>query len=415
MVRPSFWIVGVSCLAMFHLDARRVQALSRWNVPGDLFFGAPCHPSLTLLPYTPVPNHRASSKPAYSTLSRPLSRVELVTSPSLHILPRDPNLPSTLRRRSSDLTPNPSYAHPHRALESEDSFRLRFTAYNTTFNLHLVPNLELFHPYATLTVVDEDGEKTVSPLNHDDFRIYRGVVIDEALTERRLMEDTVGVWRDHYDLDSETQKGALGWARIVMRHDYSADSPHPVFEGGFSYNRDIYHIKTTHTFRLTKRTGDPDPSHPELLSNPHTSMVIFRDSDQIQPSLDPSDSILPHSLNPRGSPDLDFHFLSTPEPADAACGADELHFNSHPSNPARALRRQRLGISSVTSPFSGLNQRGVFEEDWPFGLPSHQINRRSTVFGAARGVPAAARFVRRQADTTGCPTGRLSMCRVLAA
>lgn len=83
-----------------------------------------------------------------------------------------------------------------------------------------MPNLELFHPHATLTVVDEDGEETVSPLNHDDFRIYRGVVIDEALTERRLMEDTVGVWRDHYDLDGETQKGVLGWARIVMRHDY---------------------------------------------------------------------------------------------------------------------------------------------------------------------------------------------------
>ncbi|RUS24194.1 hypothetical protein BC938DRAFT_473965, partial [Jimgerdemannia flammicorona] len=311
--------------------------------------------------------------PAHNHLSYPLGVVESISSPTLHILPRDPNNPSTLRRRSSNITPNPSYAHPHRTLEPEDSFRLRFTAYNSTFSLHLVPNLELFHPDATLTIVSEDGDETISKLDHDDFRIYRGVVVDETVTERRLMEDTVGV--------SPTSRFKPSFLPIFPNPLPSADSSHPVFEGAFSHNQDIYHIKTVHTFRLTRRSDDPDPFHLDRKS-PHTSMFIYRDSDQLD--------------NPYGSSSHHRRRSFDEPPHATECGADDLRFNTHISNPARSLRRERLGAIPAASPFgyAGLGRRvGDLDENWEFEY-------------ANRGpASAAAKFVKRAVNTTGCPTG----------
>jgi hypothetical protein len=44
--------------------------------------------------------------------------------------------------------------------------------------------------------VDPSGEEVTSPLHHEDYRIYKGEV-----------------------LDSFNPKQELGWARIIIRHD----------------------------------------------------------------------------------------------------------------------------------------------------------------------------------------------------
>jgi hypothetical protein len=114
-----------------------------------------------------------------------------------------------------DTTPNPHRSAKVHELRHDDSIRLQFSAFNTTFNLHMIPNLELFHPNAVFHL-ESSGSQS---LRHEDFRIYRGVVVDTAYSEARWTEEQTGVWRDRYSLDTDTSLGVLGWARIVVRHD----------------------------------------------------------------------------------------------------------------------------------------------------------------------------------------------------
>lgn len=79
----------------------------------------------------------------------------------------------------------------------------------------MIPNLELFHPNAVFHT-ESSGSQS---LKHEDYRIYRGVVVDAAYTDARWAEEQIGVWRDRYSLDIDTSEGVLGWARIVVRHD----------------------------------------------------------------------------------------------------------------------------------------------------------------------------------------------------
>jgi hypothetical protein len=54
----------------------------------------------------------------------------------------------------------------------------------------------LFHPDASTVVADEHGNEVTSSLQHEDYRIYKGAVLD--------------------DLDTMEEQG---WARIIIRHD----------------------------------------------------------------------------------------------------------------------------------------------------------------------------------------------------
>lgn len=112
--------------------------------------------------------------------------MESVESPTIRITPR--------KFIARDVSPNPHYVPHFTSLRHDDSFQLQFNAYNSTIRLSLAPNTELFHPEASVVIVDEDGSQTTSSLIHEDYRIYKGSVLNEN-------EDEVG------------------WARVVVRHD----------------------------------------------------------------------------------------------------------------------------------------------------------------------------------------------------
>jgi hypothetical protein len=112
--------------------------------------------------------------------------VESIESPALKITPR--------KFIARDVSPNPHYVPQFKSLRHDDSFQLQFRAYNSTIKLSLTPNTELFHPEASLVVVDVDGVESASSLIHEDYRIFKGTVIEE-------------------------NDEAIGWARIIVRHD----------------------------------------------------------------------------------------------------------------------------------------------------------------------------------------------------
>ncbi|KAG0178510.1 hypothetical protein DFQ29_003385 [Apophysomyces sp. BC1021] len=162
--------------------------------------------------------------------------------------------------------PNPSFEPSFRAIEHDDVLRLVVQAYNQTFHLHLTPNLDLFHPEA---VTFRDGQ--AEPLRPEQFRVFRGHVVDDRFTDQRWLADQADVVRDEFDDDD--QQGVLGWARVVLRQDLNhIDSP--VFEGAFQTRDDLYHIKATYNYKLSKRTDDATLTNEE---NAH--MVVYRDSD----------------------------------------------------------------------------------------------------------------------------------------
>ncbi|KAG2175963.1 hypothetical protein INT44_000441, partial [Umbelopsis vinacea] len=103
----------------------------------------------------------------------------------------------------------PSY----KELRHDDSFRLKFKAFNTTFHLHLMPNRELFHHEAFL-VIDNDNLNR-QPLRQKDYRIYKGVVIPPHISDRQLALADIGVLNHLW----EDEAMYSGWARIVVRHD----------------------------------------------------------------------------------------------------------------------------------------------------------------------------------------------------
>ncbi|KAI8330144.1 Metallo-peptidase family M12-domain-containing protein [Choanephora cucurbitarum] len=126
-----------------------------------------------------------------------------------------------------------------------DSILLEFSAFDQPIQLHLSYNMELFHPQAETTIFNSDGSKQATErLVAEDYAVYKGYV--SPFTHQ--------------------------WARIVMRNDLMHDGA-VVFEGAFSLGFDIYHIKTTNNYQLAKRHDDP--------TAPASSMIVFRDSDQI--------------------------------------------------------------------------------------------------------------------------------------
>ncbi|KAI8099578.1 Metallo-peptidase family M12-domain-containing protein [Halteromyces radiatus] len=203
----------------------------------------------------------------HSLNNRRLLRVEALTKVKLDIAPRPD---SFFTKRS--LTPNRQYQPRAQSIEHDDILRLAFQAYNQTHHLHLVPNQDLFHPEA-VTVID--GKQT--SLNHQEYRVYRGYVVDPKLSEQRWTEDQAGLWRDYA---MEQDHGILGWARILVRHDIKHDLAYPVFEGAFMVNEDTYHVKASQNYQRVKRSDDADLHHGYDTKN-DVHMVIYRDSDTV--------------------------------------------------------------------------------------------------------------------------------------
>ncbi|CAJ0646015.1 1515_t:CDS:10 [Entrophospora sp. SA101] len=210
---------------------------------------------------------------ADSYSSNPLTYLEFVSDPSIDILPRNRFESHNQEYLIQDLD--------DKSLRHDDSMRIRFIAFNRTFNLHLEPHYDLLHPEATITIHHADDTSTTTRLLLDDHRLYKGYLLDVKFTDKRLTEDMIGLKRKSLSEELFGSVGVLGWASIHVHDDGSRSNRKPIFEGAFSYNNDIYHIKTIENFKITRFRDDP--AIPNLsarhINHRYATMVIFRDSD----------------------------------------------------------------------------------------------------------------------------------------
>ncbi|RHZ61686.1 hypothetical protein Glove_346g184 [Diversispora epigaea] len=219
---------------------------------------------------------------ATSFASRPLTYLEFVGNPKIEIYPRD--------RFSSPSSSSSSSSSQNLKLRHDDSMRIQFIAFNKTFNLHLEPNIDLFHPKATITIHHADKTSTTKRLVPNDYRIYKGFLLDTESTDRRLNEDIIGIKRkDLLFEELSNSVGVLGWARISVLDDGNDDDNdgrkkkrHPTFEGTFSYKNELYNIHSIRNFKISQHFDDPEI--PNISARPifhrDATMVIYRDSDK---------------------------------------------------------------------------------------------------------------------------------------
>ncbi|KAI8885638.1 hypothetical protein K501DRAFT_270575 [Backusella circina FSU 941] len=140
-------------------------------------------------------------------------------------------------------------------LQEEKGVKLEFTAFDKRILLNLDRNGELFHPNASVTIFNKHATiESIELLEPSDYSIYKG----------------------------HTNNNRDEWARITLRQDLEHLYPFPVFEGAFTLNSEIYHVKTRRNFKLSKRNDDPEPS--DL-----SPMVIYKDSDQYHPTMEKRD------------------------------------------------------------------------------------------------------------------------------
>lgn len=134
-----------------------------------------------------------------------LKRAVALEEPILEIVDR----PLPIGRFKAKRDNRPS----HTDLRHDDSFRLKFKAFNATFYLHLMPNRDILHQDAFFTVDNDDTTKKA--LRREDYRIYKGAVLPFNLSDRQLGLADIGVanylWED--------EALSLGWARVVVRND----------------------------------------------------------------------------------------------------------------------------------------------------------------------------------------------------
>ncbi|KAF9429445.1 hypothetical protein BGZ76_001283 [Entomortierella beljakovae] len=205
---------------------------------------------------------------AHSSEWPAITRSEHVLNLHHEILPRITTDPFAKR----SLNQLPSVASD--IISRLDTFRIQFSAFNSTFHLYLEPNTELIHP-------DSDLGPNIS---HDDIKAFKGVVLqDEKHSDRkweRAATTSQVVKRSIEHMLHE--EGVLGWARVMVEHDTDS-SEGLILRGAFMANDDTYHINTRHVYHVQKRSDDALPPEASLGSN----LIIYRDSDLYKPTLNP--------------------------------------------------------------------------------------------------------------------------------
>lgn len=247
---------------------------------------------------------------------RPLKRIAHPSTLALEILPRRPSLSGFYAKRS--------YSIHSPILQHSDSFRLKLSAFGDTFHLHLRPNEHLIHPAARINYykTGPNGQSVLShtePLLRESVKAYWGEVVPEDISSDRMREDAAGV------APRPSGKSPLGWARIVVHHQGNvAKGQPPSFEGAFSVNGIVHHVKTKDNYVRNKHVLDPDVV---VDDDPDAMLVIFRDADMMTP----------HEYLSRLQ-DLDSGYNI--HAYGGTCAHDALDFNSDPLlNPV--LRKQR--------------------------------------------------------------------------
>ena len=258
---------------------------------------------------------------ASSAPPRPLRRLAQPSIHRLEILPRS----LSLQQRSHVPSSAPRIPPNSLVLQHFDSFRLILAVFDQTFHLHLHPNPHILHSSAHINYYTNgpNGETVLDrtePLLRSSVKAYWGDVILPHLSHGRMREDSIGGL-----LNSESQP--LGWARIMVHHqgDVDAGLP-PVFEGAFSVNGDIHHVMTKENYLRTKHPLDPHiHQHTE---DPSSSLVVFRDSDIMNPD---EEIEFRASGIPFSSSDYELDRFPMSEPNASSCSHDRLKWNSDPS------------------------------------------------------------------------------------
>ncbi|CAL1697050.1 unnamed protein product [Somion occarium] len=299
---------------------------------------------------------------ATSSPPRPLKRIAHPSTLALEILPRRPSSSGNYGKRSFPID-EPTLQHT-------DSFRLKLTAFDDTYYLHLRPNEHLIHPAARIKYykTGPNGDSILShtePLLPQSIKAYWGEVIPADVSPDRMREDAAGVWL------RPSGKSELGWARITVHHQGDIHRGiAPSFEGAFSVNGVVHHVMTKENYLRNKHHLDPHV----ISMDEDSSLVIFRDSDIMSP----------HEYH--AVQGLDSQPIPKPP---KACGHDRLKYNTDPSqNPA--LRRPAPPPTSPWyDPFRFLDTRA----------PNATLVRRDDVAGGGMGI----NFQDHIGDTVGCP------------
>ncbi|KAH9177006.1 Metallo-peptidase family M12-domain-containing protein [Lactarius sanguifluus] len=209
-----------------------------------------------------------------SSAQRPLKRISHPSTLAIEIYPR-----TTLSHSS----PNHARAVPpdSTTLHHSDSFRLTLTAFGETFHLHLRPNDQLVHPSARIVYYDTNpaGQSVLShtePLVPSSIKAYWGEVVPAHASAERMRIDAARALYSAGDI--------LGWARITVHDqgDAHAGRP-PVFEGAFSVRGINHHVLTRDSYLRNRDALDPHPLTRDLDSDPDGGLVIWRDSDVMDP------------------------------------------------------------------------------------------------------------------------------------
>ncbi|KAG9050963.1 hypothetical protein FS837_000626 [Tulasnella sp. UAMH 9824] len=220
-----------------------------------------------------------------------------------------------------------------------DSFRLTLRAFDQTYHLHLRPNEALFHPNARINHYSPNGEIVrTEPLLRSDYKVYEGEVVSPGRTAERWNEDSTG------GLISQVRR-ELGWARIIVHDQGDAKAGRaPVYEGAFSANGIVHHIKTRENYVRHRRRGlDVD------VETEDEHLVIFRDIDMSDEDAHPHERSLSKS-----------------------CGHDTLDYNVNPAlNPVLALAAERKRMSTPW-----YDPRRVDDVD-PIDLDSRLVRRQN--------------------------------------
>ncbi|KAH8101428.1 Metallo-peptidase family M12-domain-containing protein [Cristinia sonorae] len=300
---------------------------------------------------------------ASSAPPRPIKRIAHPSTLSLDVLPRRSPPAGNYGRRSFPIDAP--------ILRHTDSFRLKLSAFDDVFHLHLRPNEHLIHPAARINHyrIGPDGKSVLShtePLLPDSVKAYWGEVVHANASPERMREDAAGVW------PRPSGKSELGWARITV-HDAGDSSRAPVFEGAFSVNGDVHHVTTKEQYMRTKHHMDP---HIQLINEgDDEELVIWRDSDVMTPH------------EHQAALGLD----NGPMPIVPArtCAHDTLSFNTDPLE-NQALRRPIEPATSWYDPFGFLDTR----------FANSSLTRRDDVAGGGLGT----NFVDNIGSNAGCPS-----------
>ncbi|KAG0329085.1 hypothetical protein BGZ99_003469 [Dissophora globulifera] len=205
---------------------------------------------------------------AHSTPWPTITRSEHIRGLRHDILPKSYTDPAPLSKRSSSSSSSTSSVT---VVSRHDMVRIQFTAFNTTFHLHLEPNLDLIHPEADL------GDD----INIEDIKAFKGVVVQDAHHSDRKWDRAARTTRAESSPRSVDymlhEEGVLGWARMMIEH--SPDNEQEMLlRGAFMTNGETYHVNTLEHYHIQKRSDDALPITESSRSLAST-LVIYRDSD----------------------------------------------------------------------------------------------------------------------------------------